>query len=113
MKKLILTAALVALIPFFLMAHPPKKVDLTFNKENNKLKIVVTHNVSDVNTHYIKEIKISVDGKEVKTINPTKQLTPDNEIDEVSIPEIKQGSKVEVKATCNRFGSKKANIIIQ
>jgi hypothetical protein len=112
MKNIILTIALFALIPGFLMADPPKKVIATYSKENNKLKIVAEHPVKDVADHYIDQITISVDGKEVKVIKPKKQSSLQSETDEVNIPEIKQGSKVEVKARCNEFGSKKTEITI-
>lgn len=104
MKKNILMIVVLAMIPVVLSASPPKKVKLSYDE--GKLKIVATHPTRDVNDHYIGYVSISVDGQEVKVIKPTKQTSDKAETIEVEIPEIKKGSLIEVKAKCNKFGSK-------
>lgn len=111
MKKSILTLIFLSFAGL-LMAHPPKSVNLTYNKEG-KIKIVVVHNVKDVATHYIKQMIIFVDGKQVKTLDFKTQTNVKEEDVEVVVPEVKSGSEVKVKATCNIFGSKTGKIKIQ
>ena len=95
------------------MAHPPKKVTVTYNNETKKLNVIAIHPVKDVNDHYIKLISISVDDKEVMTIKPTKQDNNKSESVDVAVPEIVKGCKVTVKAVCNKFGSKTTSITIK
>lgn len=106
MKKVILISFFLGLFPAFLLANPPRNVEATLNKENGKWNIVAEHPVRDSVDHYIKLYTITVDNKEVKTVEFTVQATKEKQIKEVAIPEIKKGSKVEIKATCNKFGSK-------
>ncbi|MBN1463093.1 MAG: hypothetical protein JXQ69_02810 [Paludibacteraceae bacterium] len=101
------------LFPVFLLAHAPKKVVLSYNKDSKKLSMVINHPVANANNHYINEIIISVDGKEVKTIKPVSQSSTKDETMEVAIPEIKSGSKVAVKAICNKMGSKTAKLTVK
>lgn len=112
MKKSILTVLFLTLITGLLMAHPPKKVTLTYDKGSNNLKIIALHNVSNITNHYVEKITISVDGKKVKELDFKTQTNQQEQDAEVVVPEIKSGSKVTVKATCNRFGSKSETIKI-
>jgi hypothetical protein len=112
MKTKIGLIALMVILPFYLFADPAKKVTLSYNKETKKLSMVIDHPVANVNDHYISEIKILVDGKEVKVIKPKKQSSMKAETQEVEVSEIKPGSKVEVKTTCNQFGSKSGKLTV-
>ncbi len=113
MKKLLFLIALVLIMPLSLMADPPKKVTLSYAKETKTLKVIAVHKVKDAADHFIDKMVIKVDGDEVKVITPKKQSSLEKEIIEVKVPEIKKGSKVEVSARCNKFGTKKAKIIIE
>jgi desulfoferrodoxin (superoxide reductase-like protein) len=113
MKKIILTGLVLAFGLAFVKADPAKKVMLSFDKSTNKLKIVAEHPVKNVNDHYIDLINISVDGKDVKEIKLKKQSSPENETLEIVLPEIKQGSKVEVKTRCNQFGKKSGKLEVK
>ena len=107
MKKIILvTSTLFAVTTLF--ANPAKEVNLSF--KDGTLKIVVVHPVKDSTTHYIKNITIFIDGKETKVISPKKQSSLEAEIQEVSLPELKQGSTIEVKTRCNKFGDKSGKL---
>lgn len=111
MKKYFALLILIAL-PLVLRADPPKKITVTYNGETQKLKIVTNHPVKNVEDHFIDLISITVDEKEVKVIKPKKQNSLASETLEVVVPEIIKGSKVTVKARCNKFGSKSKSIVI-
>lgn len=110
--KLYFTLLILLAMPLALRADPPKKITVSFNNETQKLKIVTNHPVKNVEDHFIDLISISVDDKEVKVIKPKKQNALASETLEVAVPEIKKGSKVTVKARCNKFGSKSKSIVI-
>lgn len=111
MKKLILALLLLAFLPLAIFAHPAKKVNLSY--KNGKLTIEVIHPVSNVNNHYIDQITVNVDGKDVKTITFTKQTSAESEYLELSIPEIKKGSVVIVKTSCSKMGSKSGKFTVE
>lgn len=113
MKKHFFVLIMFVFIPFCIKAHPPKKVVITYDKATSTAKIVVTHPVNDVKTHFVKSVVISVDGKEVKTINETQQQTNTTETVEIVLTGIKPGMKIEAIATCNIMGSKKGKLDIQ
>lgn len=113
MKKIILTVLMLAILPLFLMADPPKKVTITYDKDNSTVKVVVFHPVNDVTTHYVKKITIKVDGKEVKTFTETKQDNNKTQTREVVLKGIKPGSAIEAVAECSIMGSKKGKLTVE
>ena len=98
------------MIPVIMKADPPKKVTLTYTE--GKLKIVAEHPTRDSTSHYVNQMDITVDGKEVKVLKMTFQSSAKEQVQVVEVPEIKAGSEVEVKAHCNKFGSKTGKIKI-
>lgn len=112
MKKVILLTFILSMISMYSFAHPPKKVNLSFNKESGVLSVSAVHQVKDVTDHYLYDIVITVDGKVVKELKPEKQSSPQKEDINVTVPEIKTGSKVEVKAKCNKGGAKTGKLVI-
>ena len=113
MKTKLGILAIMVILPFYLFADPAKKVTLSYNKESKKLHMDILHPVANAQGHYIDIITILVDGKEVKEIKPTKQSSLKAEVLDVEIPEIKTGSKVEVKTHCNQFGNKSGKLTVK
>jgi hypothetical protein len=112
MKKLLVSCIALFAFVAVIKADPPQKVNLSYNADTKKLKVEAVHKVRDVEDHFIDLISISVDGKEVKVVKPKKQTTTASELDEIAVPEIKKGSVVTVKARCNKFGTKSAELKI-
>ena len=70
----------IAILGFVLMgslvvASPPKKVNLTFNKAAKELTIQTIHKTKDVNKHFIKTLKITVNGTERDVVELKKQTS--------------------------------------
>ncbi len=110
MKKLLIALMVLFLVPFIVKADPPKKVTLSYSE--GKLKIEALHPTKDSTSHYINQLDIKVDGKEVKVVKIDFQSSAKEEVYEIEIPEIKPGCEVEVKAHCNKFGAKSGSIKI-
>lgn len=110
MKKIILSTILFVFIPAFLMADPPKKVSLSYDKESGILKVLAIHEVKDVEEHFIDLILVTVDGKEVKKISYKKQQNTKLQEAEIKLPGLKKGNEISVKVRCNEFGSKKESL---
>jgi desulfoferrodoxin (superoxide reductase-like protein) len=111
MKKSVIVLSVMALSTLVVKADPARKVVLSY--ANGKLKIVAEHPVSNVKTHYIDQINIEVDGKEVKVIKLKSQSSPEAAVEELALPEIKSGSTVKVKTRCNEFGTKSGKLVIK
>jgi len=111
MKKGIVLVVFFSIFSISLMAHPPKSVTVTYNE--GKLKIVVVHKVKDPTSHYIKTIKISVDGNVVKELKYTSQTSVEQQVVEENLPDIKAGSTIKVKATCSQFGFRNGELKVQ
>jgi hypothetical protein len=112
MKKIIFTLAICLFMPLIIKAHPPKKITLTYTSQTKTLTIDISHQVQNAEKHHIGLISISVDGKEVTTINYSTQSDKKGETAEVIVPEVTSGCTVTVKATCNEFGSKKQTLSV-
>lgn len=111
--KRVLVISLFAFLPALLFADAAKKVVVTYDKASSKVKMVALHKVKDVTTHYIDQIIIEVDGKEVKVISPKKQSSKENETLEVVIPNVKAGSEINIKTRCNEFGKKSGSVVVK
>ncbi|MCL2334771.1 MAG: hypothetical protein FWC57_01755 [Endomicrobia bacterium] len=92
-------------------AHPPSKIEITPKGET--LAVTVTHNVKDPTKHYIKEVVVTVNGKEAADKKETRQTHTKTQTASFDIPGLKSGDKVSVKATCNLYGSKTVEITVQ
>jgi hypothetical protein len=111
MKKILFLFAFLAATPALLLAHPPKKMQMSY--EDGKLIIEAKHPVKDVEDHYIDNITIWVDDAEVKVIEPSKQTSLKAEKIEIELPGLKKGSVVKVKMSCNKFGAKSASLELE
>ena len=110
MKRFFLMAVLSVFFALSLNAHPASKVTLKY--KDNKLDIFIAHKVKNFNTHYIKTVEISVNGIVVKTMELTHQNDLDYSTFLLDLPNLKRGDVVEVKTTCNKFGTKSGKIVI-
>ena len=90
-------------------SHPASKVALSI--ERIVLHIIVNHDVGSSEDHYIKEILIYLNEKEI--IRQIFSMQTEN-IQEVSytIPSLKLGDKFTVSANCSRGGERSETIIV-
>jgi len=110
MKKILLSLLILFILPLALKADPAKKVNLTYNEASKKLRIEVIHPVNNPDKHYIDQITIYVNGKDVKVIDLKKQSDKKSEIIEVEVPQIVKGCEIVVKTRCNELGTKKGTL---
>jgi len=113
MKKILLALILLAAVPVVMNANPARKVTLKYDNETEKLTITILHPVRDTVKHYISEITILVDDKEIEKKELTSQSSADTEVYEITLPGLKKGSVIEVETKCNQFGRKKGKLIVE
>lgn len=112
-KQLLLLFIAIFAFGMSVMAHAPKKIILTFDKATNTLKADIQHKVKDVEDHFISDIIIYVNDKEVKTSTYEKQSEKLNEVFEIQLENVKSGDEIKLKAKCNKFGSKSSKIKVE
>lgn len=95
--------------PVVVYAHAPKEVVLAYNKDSQTLTVTITHKSPSPGFHYISKIEIKKNGAPIGTNEYKNQ--PDKETFDYSYKiQALEGDKIEVKATCNLFGSKTVNL---
>ena len=112
MKKIIVSALAVC-IPLAAFAHPPKSVTATYDRATKSVTIIAEHQVKDVAAHYIDEIEIEVNGKNVAKAEYKVQSSLESHQAVIVIGDVAPGSKIEVDASCNKFGSKSVKFTAQ
>ena len=114
-QKLIWAIVFLFLGSAVLIANPPKKNELTFDRQQFNLKVKTIHPVSNVKNHHVKKIVVLLNGKEIASREFEQQQN--NEFQEwefkfgpeVSLP---KGTELTVISYCNIFGKKKTAITI-
>ena len=113
MRKIIINVFLFIMCLFLttpVFSHPASKVILSV--EGNILQVTVQHNVGNPQTHYIKEIIVTLNEKNIIT-----QLfflqTDNTQKVSYTIPSLKSGDTITVEANCNRGGNRKGIITVK
>ncbi|HWQ67288.1 MAG TPA: hypothetical protein VN372_10495 [Methanospirillum sp.] len=73
----IIASLVVLLLVSTVSAHPPSDLNLVYNQTSGNLTATFTHQVPDPTTHYLKNVKISLDGNETVNLEYTSQPTAD------------------------------------
>ena len=94
-------------------AHPPKEINLDFDKASGTISAVVVHPVNNPAEHYIKTVEISLNGALVNTQNFTKQDNAVTQFVSYVIKDAKPGDTVSVKAYCSIQGDKENSIKVE
>lgn len=97
------------LAPLSLQAHPPRTVTLAYAAQS--LKVEIAHASPMPSRHYINKVEIRLNGQPVSSNHYTGQpgQQPFSYIYELNAV---RGDKIEVKVSCNIFGSKSATLIV-
>lgn len=112
MKKSLLLSLMVVL-GLVALAHPPKKVNITYDKETGKITVTAEHKVKDAKKHYIVKAYVMVNDEEIKVEDFTEQTNLTTAELVIDMPELKAGDVVKVKAKCNKSGARAAEIVIE
>ena len=114
MKNIFLSIVLLLLlITTTAMAHPPGEVTAQFDLEKSILSVEVAHNVGGgSNSHYIDEVIISLNGKEVIVQKTTRQIS-DTQTFLYFMPAVEAGDKIGIVAVCNVGGQGNIEITVK
>lgn len=108
MKRLLAICVIAASVALFAVAaaqaHPPMKLVMSYEAAGGVLKIDLDHPVGDRSDHFIEEVTVMTEGREVARLSYTQQMTRQGQSILVTVGFLEEGSKVTVQAACNKFG---------
>lgn len=94
------------------LAHPPGRIELSYQAASGSLTVTALHGVKNPEKHYIERVVVYVNGKKAAEEAFTGQNSDRALEVTLVVGELASGSKVDVEATCNIFGTGKATLVI-
>ena len=110
--KIILILGSLLLVSAIAFAHPPSDIKIRFDEKTKTLTAVIEHRVSNPKTHYIKQVDIGLNGKEIQMLPFQKQDNNAGQTLKVVVPEAKNGDVLSVEGHCNLSGKLEKEIKI-
>lgn len=111
MKKIALILVLCA-IAGILLAHPASKVMLAFDAETSELTVTFNHKVRDAEDHFIYEVTVFLNNKEIIQQKLSSQDTTSEGKLIYRITDAKTGDVIKVTTACNKSGKKSQTITV-
>jgi len=99
---IVLCAALAVLTAVPALGHQPSEITIVISGED--IDVTVHHSVGDPAAHYIKSIRVSLNGVPAAQEDFVRQAGNTQKA-RFSVPGLKKGDVVTVQADCSRFGS--------
>jgi Na+-transporting NADH:ubiquinone oxidoreductase subunit NqrC len=114
MKILQIVLVTVLLIGTTLLsAHPASSMKADFDKDTNILMVSFEHQVKNPADHFIYELAVKLNKKEIITQLVSKQETDKGGEYQYKIIDAKVGDTITVTAACNKSGKKSASLEIE
>ena len=101
--------ALVAFCPAMAGAHGPKEVKLGYDAAAKTLQATITHTNFSAG-HYIEKVEVKKNGKPL--LSQEYKSQPSETFTQSYKVEAAAGDVLEVKASCNKFGSKTEKLTV-
>jgi hypothetical protein len=94
-------------------SHPPSGVTARFDTDEHLLTVTVMHSVKDAAKHYVDEIEVDLNGKQMIKQQFNRQT--DMKVQEVvyTVIDARVGDKIKVTADCNISGKKSVEITVE
>ena len=106
-----LTLILLVSLGGMAAAHPPSRMQLTYQEQTGELEVAISHDVADPATHFVQEVVIRKNGVVLREETYTSQ--PSGDLFTYRYPVVlSPGDEVTAGADCNLFGTITARITI-
>ncbi|MDD5281284.1 MAG: hypothetical protein PHC37_03965 [Candidatus Omnitrophica bacterium] len=94
-------------------AHPPQDILISYDPATKMLSAVIVHNTSNPLNHYIRQVDVALNGKEIIQQKISKQ--DNNESQQVAyfIPDAKFGDRLSVEGYCSISGKLEKEITVE
>jgi hypothetical protein len=101
----------ICLLVLPVSANPPSDISLNYDKATDQLSVTITHPIDDPTTHYIRNVKVTVNGR-VAIDNDYKNQPAKDAFTYTYPVQVNPGDEVRVTATCNLVGSREAVLVL-
>lgn len=105
-KTIIFTFFIYILQISMLHGHAPSNVILEFDKETHILEVKFDHNVRDIVQHYVEEVNVLLNGKEIIIQTLNRQDNVNGGLLVYKIIDAKPDDRIRVQLKCSRGGNK-------
>ncbi len=114
MFRTILSACFITLLFAGLaFGHAPKKIEAEFNLDDHVLTVTVYHQVKDAAKHFVEEISVELNGKDIIEQELFAQETPEEQTVLYRITDAGPGDKITISAECSMAGEKEVTIKVK
>ncbi|RJP27188.1 MAG: hypothetical protein C4533_08250 [Candidatus Omnitrophota bacterium] len=113
MKKILFVILLVLFFASSVFAHPPTRIEISYDKSTSILTAKITHPVEDPDRHYVSKVDVAVNGKEILEHKLSRQDNADYRIVTYLIPDVKEGDTISVEGYCSIMGKKEEGIKVK
>ena len=113
LKNVLSWSLLLLLICGSACAHAPQKVETWFDPDEHILKVTISHGVKDGGKHFVDEVTVSLNGKEVVRQILLAQENLESLTVLYRITDAGPGDEIGVSAACNLSGKKTAKIKVE
>lgn len=94
-------------------ASPATSIDVSYDAKAKSITATIYHQSYDIKKHYIRVVKMSINGAIVDTKNFHWQHTAQEQTAVFSIPDVKPGDTILIEAFCNKGGKRAQEIKIK
>jgi len=108
---------IVSIILLFLLAttglsyaHPPSDITLEYDFETGFFSVNIMHNVKNAETHFIKKVIVSLNGKEIISHTISLQDEFDMQVLGYIVPDVRRGDTLSIEAYCSISGKMKKQL---
>ncbi len=96
------------------LAHPPADVVVTYDDTTGDLVVVISHQVDDPATHYVKQVTVKQDDSVLIAKSYTSQPDRSSFTYRYNLPQLKGSSgEIRVDAQCSQFGSRSGSLTLR
>jgi desulfoferrodoxin (superoxide reductase-like protein) len=104
-------ALLIAAQPVF--AHPPTKIEISFDRQTRIVTATITHPVENPATHYIGKVDVALNGAEIIEQQISRQDNADTQSVSYRVADANPGDTISVEGYCNISGEKEEAIKVE
>jgi desulfoferrodoxin (superoxide reductase-like protein) len=95
------------------LAHPPVKIEISYDPATKTVSAVITHPVQDRTNHLIGKVDVDINGEEVIEAKYHFQDTESAQQVSFIMKEAKPGDVIGIEAYCNISGKLKATVEVK
>jgi len=97
----------------FALAHPPAEAAVTYDENNGDLGVVITHQVDDPATHYVKQEIVRKGDTVLVDKSYTSQPNRSSFTNRYNLPQLKGSiGEIRVDVQCSQFGSRSGTLML-